>query len=152
MRKLHNDGEMIDISPYLDALDVELRTVPGLAAVYVYGSYGTEYQTPLSDVDLAFVFAKGHVPDFEAHCALIGTVTATLHEEDVSVTLLDDAPLAFRHKVLATGRPLFVYDDVALADFVEETIDRYLDYQVDYVPFLREYDRALVEEYGDGAG
>lgn len=152
MRKLHNDGEMIDISSRLGELDAQLRKVPGLAAVYLFGSYGTEYQTALSDVDLGFVFSRDRVPDADAHLALIGTVTGALQEDDVSVTLLDKAPLAFRHSVLATGRPLFVYDDVVLADFVEETIDRYLDYQIDYEPFLREYDRALVEEYCDGPG
>ena len=146
MRKLHNDGRKIDVSPHLEELDAELRKVPGLAAVYLFGSYGTEHQTPLSDVDLAFVFAEGHVPDGHGHLSLIGTVTGTLHEEDVSVTLLQKSPLALRFSVLSKGRPLFVYDEVALADFVEETIDRYCDFAVDYEPFLREYDRALVEE------
>ncbi|MGH9382652.1 MAG: type VII toxin-antitoxin system MntA family adenylyltransferase antitoxin [Thermoanaerobaculia bacterium] len=152
MRKLHNDGQMIDVSSRLGQLDSAMREVPGLAAVYLFGSYGTEYQTPLSDVDLAFIFAKNHIPDFDAHLSLIATVTATLQEEDVSVTLLDKAPLTLRHTVLSKGRPLFVYDEIVLADFIEETLDRYLDFQVDYERFLHEYDRALVEEYGHAAG
>jgi predicted nucleotidyltransferase len=152
MRKLRIDGRRIDVSSRLEELQSVLQEVPGLAAVYLHGSYGTRYQTPLSDVDLAFVFAKDHIPDPDAHLSLIGVVTGTLGEEDVSVTLLDKAPLALRHAVLSKGRPLFVYDELILADFVEETLDRYLDFQVDYERFLREYDRALVEEYGDGAG
>jgi len=152
MRKLHNDGRTIDVSDRLPTLDAELRKVPGLAAVYLFGSYGTEHQTPLSDVDLAFVFAEGRVPDGKGHLSLIGTVTSALHEDDVSVSLLQRVPLALRFSILSKGRPLFVYDEIALADFVEETIDRYIDFAVDYEPFLRDYDRALVEEYARGAG
>lgn len=113
MRKLHNDGRMID---------------------------------------LAFVFADGQVPDGKGHLSLIGTVTGALHEEDVSVTLLQSSPLALRFSVLSKGRPLFVYDEIALTDFVEETIDRYIDFAVDDEPLLRDYDRALVEEYARAAG
>lgn len=152
MRKLHNDGKPIDVSAHLGRLEAALREVPGLAAVYLFGSYGTKYQTPLSDVDLGLVFTAGGIPDAEAHVTLIVKVTEALREDDVSVTVLNRAPLPLRHKVLAQGRQLFVFDDVALADFIEQTLGRYLDYQVDYARFLREYDTALVEEYGSGAG
>lgn len=152
MRKLHNDGRMIDVSARFEELESILREVPGLAAVYLFGSYGTEHQTPLSDVDLGFVFPRDQSPSFDEHLSLIGIVTDTLQEEDVSVTLLERAPIALRYSVLEKGRPLVVFDEIAHADFVEETIDRYCDFAIDYEPFLREYDRFLVEAYCRGAG
>jgi predicted nucleotidyltransferase len=65
IRKLHNDGRPIDISSKLPDLIAALADMPGLAAVYLYGSYGTPYQTPLSDVDLALVFGPRAIPGFD---------------------------------------------------------------------------------------
>ncbi|HET9481868.1 MAG TPA: nucleotidyltransferase domain-containing protein [Candidatus Polarisedimenticolia bacterium] len=148
MRKLHNDGRMIDVSDRLTALSARLEGEAGLAAVYLYGSYGTAYQTPLSDVDIAFVFRPHAVPDFDEHLRLIGVVTETLAEDDVSVTILNRAPLPFQHQVLRTGRILLVRDEEGLADFKEVVIDRFCDFVFDYEVMLRDYDAGLREAYG----
>lgn len=139
---------MIDVSDRLDDLVLRLEGEDGLAAVYLYGSYGTPHQTPLSDVDLAFVFRPDMGPDFDDHLRLIGIVTRTLTEDDVSVTILNREPLPFQHEVLRTGRPLFIRDEVGLADFVEFVIDRFCDFAIDYDAMLRDYDRSLREAYG----
>ncbi len=151
-RKIRNTGRPIDVSEHLDDLQAALRRVPHLVAVYLYGSYGTAAQTPLSDVDLALLFGDVHVPTPEEHVALIGLVTETLREDDVSVTVLNRAPLAFQHRILEQGRLLVLTDEIAHADFVERTITRYSDFAIDEARFFEEYDRALVEEYGHGAG
>lgn len=152
MRKLSHDGLRIDVDDRMPALETALREVPGLAACYLFGSYGTEWQTPLSDVDLALVFDSGRAPTFDDELELIGIVIEALEEEDVSVTVLNRAPLTLRFDVLSKGRPLFVFDEIALADFVEETIDRHGDFVVDRDRLAAEYDRALVEDYGHGSG
>ena len=152
MRKLRNDGVRIDIDGRLPALRHALREVPGLAACYAFGSYGTEWQTPLSDVDLALVLdPRRSPPTAEEELDIVGVVTETLQEEDVTVMILNKAPLAFRFDVLSKGRPLFVFDEVALADFVEATIDRHGDYVIDRDRFAAEFDRALAEDYVHGS-
>ena len=151
-RKIRNTGRMIDVSSRLPVLEATLAEVPGLTAVFVYGSYGTPSQTPLSDVDIALLFADGGEPSVDQHTRLIGLVMEALREDDVSVTVLNRAPLAFQHKVLAEGRRLFVLDETALADFVERTVSRYSDFRIDETRFLDEYDRAVVEEYCSGPG
>ena len=151
-RKIRNTGRAIDVSPHLAELTHALRGVPGLAAAYLYGSYGTPFQTPLSDVDIALIFAERTEPSFAQHMELIGHVTGALHEDDVSVTILNRAPLAMQHRVLADGRPLLVLDEIVHADFVERTITRYSDFAIDEARFFEEYDRALVEEYCGGSG
>ena len=152
MRKLSNNGAQIDISERLPALRDALRQVPGLAACYAFGSYGTEWQTPLSDVDLALVLDPHRSPPTpDGELQLIGVVTEALQEDDVSVSILNKAPLAFRFDVLSKGRPLFVFDEIALADFVEATIDRHGDYVIDRDRFAAEFDRALAEDYVHGS-
>ena len=151
-RKIRNTGQSIDVSKQLPALESMLAEVSGLAAAYLYGSYGTPFQTPLSDVDIALIFADGQVPSSRQHVELIGRITETLHEDDVSVTILNNAPLAFQHRVLERGRILLVRDELAHADFVEITITRYCDFAIDEARFFEEYDRALIEEYCRGSG
>lgn len=151
-RKIRNTGRAIDVSAHMAELERALMEVRGLAAVYLFGSYGTPFQTPLSDVDIALVFAEDDGSSLLQHLELIGRITEALHEDDVSVTILNRAPLAFRHRVLAEGRLLLLLDEIAHADFLESTITRYSDFAIDEVRFFQEYDRALVEEYCGGAG
>ncbi len=147
MRKIRNDGRLIDIEPRMDALRACLGAVRGLAAAYLYGSYGTPYQTPLSDVDLALVYRMDALPSFGEELETIGRVIDATCRDDVSVTTLNRAPVIFQFRVLETGRLIHCADPVALADFVEQVLQRHGDYVIDYERFLREYDAALVERY-----
>jgi predicted nucleotidyltransferase len=150
MRKLRNTGTPIDVDEGLRQLDTNLGELPGLVAAYVYGSYGTPDQTPLSDIDLALVFEPARVPGSDEHLRLIGRIMEILGEEDCSVTLLNSAPPIFQFRVLETGRLLFCRDEAALADFVAGVLSRHADFMIDHQAFLEEYDAALVEEYGNG--
>ena len=150
MRKLHNDGRPIRIEDRLPALEEVLRATPGLVAAYLFGSYGTEDQTPLSDVDLALVFKQGASPGFDEELRLRGRILDALAEEDVSITLLDQAPPVFQLRVLETGRLLYCADPDALADFQARTFSRHADFIIDHERFCREYDEALVARYAHG--
>jgi uncharacterized protein len=151
VRKLRNTGVAIDVSAHLPALLEELRQNPAIVAVYLYGSYGTPYQTPLSDVDVAVLFRPDQIPDFRGHLDLINQVTGGLYEDDVSVTILNTAPLSLQFAVVSKGKRLLVTDEVALADFLEVLFDRYGDFAVDEARFFAEYDQARREELAHGA-
>ncbi len=135
----------------MGALEKAFREVPGVIALYVYGSYGTPFQTPLSDVDIAVLYAEGTELSLDHGLGIIGLATEVLQEEDVSVAILNRTPLAFQYKVLAEGRPVFILDEIAHADFLERTIDRYSDFAIDEARFFEEYDHALVEDFMNGA-
>jgi predicted nucleotidyltransferase len=141
-------GKAIDIEPYRDDFVSYLEGLDGLVAAWIYGSYGTPYQTPLSDLDLAVLFQPTQVPDFRGQGQLYGDLEGILHEEDFSVLVLNRAPVLFQFRVLETGRQLVCRDPVALADFVERVISRHADFIVDHDRFVEEYDRALLEQYG----
>lgn len=124
--------------------------VPGLVALFLYGSYGTEHQTPLSDVDLAVLFTRDAVPSPDERLRLGGLATEVLREDDVSLTILNRAPLPFQHQVLRTGRILLVRDEVALADFRERVVHRYCDFAIDHEAMRADYDEGLRRTYGAG--
>ncbi len=65
MRLLRVTGRPIDVEDRWDALRNVLEETPDLVAAYVFGSYDTEYQTPLSDIDMGFVFRLRQEPDFD---------------------------------------------------------------------------------------
>ncbi len=148
MRKLHNDGKVIDIDSRLPALLRLVREEAGVLAAFLFGSYGTADQTPLSDVDLAFVFRPGAVVGFAAELEFRGRVLESLRQDDVSILILNRASPILQFRVLATGRLLYCSDPGALADFTAEVLIRHADFAPDYRRFLREYDAALVAEYG----
>jgi predicted nucleotidyltransferase len=140
-------GTPIDVRPYLQNLRGYLESVEGLIAAWIFGSYGTRYQTPLSDLDLALLFRRDRAPDLDRQVQIYADIPEILHEEDVSITILNRAPVLFQFRVLETGRPLLCRDPIALADFTEEVISRHADFIIDYKQFVKEYDEALRERY-----
>lgn len=150
MRLLRVTGRPIDVEDRWDALREVLEETPDLVAAYLFGSYGTEYQTPLSDVDLGFVFRLGHEPEFDDEMTFRADVLDALQEEDVSIVILNKVPCTLQMKVLETGRQIYCADEIALADFVEHVLNIHGDYIIDHRRFLAEYDAALVAEYGRG--
>jgi predicted nucleotidyltransferase len=133
----------IDLGSRLTRLADRLRSEPDVLALYLYGSYGTPAQGPLSDVDLAILFRPSRSPDLDRELELRGEVLAILGEDDVSITLLERSDPIFQYEVLSTGRRLMCADEVELADFVEQVLDRHADFSIDHELFLAEYDAAL---------
>lgn len=148
MRLLRVTGEPIDVEDRWDDLREVLETTPDLVAAYLFGSYGTRYQTPLSDVDLAFLFRLGKAPGFRDEMTFRGRVLESLQEEDVSIVILNQVPCMLQMKILETGRRIYCADQVAVADFVEQVLGIYADYMIDHRRFLKEYDAAVVAEFG----
>lgn len=146
MRRSENRGP-IDVQPHLEDLRSYLENVEGLIAAWIFGSYGTPYQTPLSDLDLALLFRRDRLPDLAREGQIYLDVTGILREEDVSILFLNRAPVLLQFRVLETGRRLVCRNPVALADFTEEVISRHADFIIDHEQFVKEYDQALRERY-----
>lgn len=141
----------IDVEAYLPDLETYLEGLDGLVTAWIYGSYGTPYQTPLSDLDLALLYRPERVPDFKEELLVYGRICDILEEDDVSVTVLNRAPVIFQFRVLETGRQLVCRDAEALADFVESVLTRHADYVVAHERFVQDYDQAFAERYGRDA-
>jgi len=138
--------DQLEISAGLERLVEALPQEPSVLAVYLYGSYGTALQTPLSDVDLAVVLNCRERPDLDEELRLRSRILGLLGEDRVSITFLRQSGPIFQFEVLDTGRRLYCADEEALADFVAEVMSRHADYQIDHRRFLEEYDLALREE------
>lgn len=115
-------------------------------ALYLVGSFGTRYYTPLSDIDFAIISKRKM--KFEDQAKVLGNFMDILRTDNVDIIFLPGAGLRMQHKVLSEGRLLYSRDPIFLADFTEYTIKRYCDLQIDLREFYRDYDIGLREEFG----
>lgn len=142
---------MINIDDRIPQLIQYFSRQEEILAAYLYGSYGTKYQTPLSDVDLALLFLPRTKLTARRCGEIISDIIDIANEEDINVVILNEANLLIQFGVLSTGRVLFVRDRGKLADFIERILKLYGDFQIDMKEFYREYDQGLREEFSKGS-
>jgi len=118
-----------------------------ILALFIYGSYGTKYQTPMSDLDLAVL----PLPDVKLDLAEELDITVRLMEicktDHVNMINLYKVPVTLQMKVLEHGRLLYCADELQLADFVELVIKRYCDFAPDLKAIYEDYDSGLKEVF-----
>lgn len=140
-------AEKIEFDEFIPSLVKYLEKQDDVLAAMIYGSYATEFQTPLSDVDLALLFCPDRKPSLERILALEAAIAGICREDDINVLCLNDADVIFQFRVLETAKVIFERDPVALSDFREYVFKVYGDSAPFYREVSREYDRFLREAY-----
>lgn len=146
--RLSRKLKMIDISGKMAGLLEYFRGHRDIIAVYLYGSYDTQFQTPLSDVDLGLLTREK--TGLKEELKLWVEITGILEEEDVNIVYLNGADLVMQYKILSTGRLIYCGNRLLLADFREKVCKLYGDFSIDLKNFYAEYDQALKEAYLNG--
>jgi len=139
----------LNIDSFLPALINYFAGKKDILAAYLYGSYGTEAQTPLSDVDLAVLLASETKQPLFKQIEIESDISKICQSDEINLLLLNNAPLLLQFKVISTGRLLYERDAVALSKFQEIVCKLYADFLPDYLAFARDYDRSLQEAYLD---
>lgn len=148
MARLSRRPEKITLSPQqLKKLTDFIRSQGDILAFYLYGSYGTEFQTALSDVDFA-VLPMPTVPwDCKRELDLQAELSGIGQCDDISLINLQRVPVTLQMRVIETGRLLYVRDEIMLADFKEGVIRRYCDFEPDLKNIYRDFEAGLREEF-----
>ncbi|EAX48953.1 DNA polymerase, beta domain protein region [Thermosinus carboxydivorans Nor1] len=120
---------------------------PAIAAVFLFGSYGTDYQTRFSDIDLGVLFFPDGIPNLRGEMELAGAFSSALGRDDVDLVIMNKAPLPLRYRIVAEGEIVYEKDYVYTSDFLAATYKYFLDYNIDYRMFMAEYSRSLKEAY-----
>jgi predicted nucleotidyltransferase len=84
-------SQPIDLGPRLDRLAERLRAEHDVLALFLYGSYGTPEQTPLSDVDLALVSRPSQTPAIERELEVRAAEPAATRWIQVAIEAVLDA-------------------------------------------------------------
>lgn len=117
------------------------NTLPQVQTVFLFGSYGTEYQTPQSDIDFAIYFSENVTVAEEA--ALLNKLSIAMGTDRVDLVNLNKAPLILQFTVIAEGKIIYERDYNTTCD--------YHDYAITLNKFYLDYDQSFREAYLDGA-
>lgn len=120
---------------------------PDILALYLYGSYGTPYQTPLSDVDLAVLPVPGTRWDLYRELDVHSELGRIGQNDDITVVNLRAVPVTLQFRVLETGKVLYARDPELVANFAAEVVLRHADFAPDLAALYRDWDYALREEF-----
>ena len=133
-----------DIRHRLPRLAEVFRDDVQVAAVYLFGSFARGTEGPLSDVDIAILLEPGIDRARLAALTLHYTeaVLATLGTDEVSVVMLNTAPLPLRYRVIRDGLVLLDRSSTARRNFEVQTQSAYFDFK----PALDAYDDELLRQ------
>lgn len=109
----------------------------GVVVAYLFGSRANGRPRPDSDLDVAVLFDRP--TGLLERETLAGRLQAAL-EREVDLTVLDDAPLVIRGRVVQEGRPIYSSDEPRRVSFEVLTRSMYLD----FLPTHREMTRAYL--------
>lgn len=114
-----------------------------ILTVYIFGSYGTNYQRKDSDLDLAILFAKS--PEVMRQMELAGKFELKLGIE-VDLINLNKADIILKHDVITKGEKIYSQDDIRTADFKEHVFKYGPDAKISKKKIREDYIAGLKEE------
>ena len=121
-----------------------------IAAVYLFGSLGTEFEHPKSDIDLGVVFTRSVTLPEELE--LDAALSLHVSHDRMDLVNLNRAPIALQFRALHEGMLVYEGDYYKHSDFIEFVIKTYPDYAVKYAIFAHDHEKALKEEYDSHGG
>lgn len=133
-------GQLRSIETYRDSLNAVFQE-HGVILAYLYGSQARGDAGPLSDVDIAVLFAR-NVPSesrFKHILDLHSKLARVFEREDVNVFDLEKGTPLLNHNVCRQGVVLFCSDEKARVRFELRVFQQYLDTK----PLRREMNRAM---------
>lgn len=137
---------MRDISAnQLQVLKDFFGAYPEVAAVYLFGSYGTEHEHPGSDMDFGVLFHGETKLQYELQ--IEADLSPLLKSGRIDLVNLNCAPVALQFRVLSKGLLIYEGDYILNSNFIEHVLREYRDYSFHYARFAEESRKALREEY-----
>lgn len=110
-----------------------LKKIPDIKAVYLFGSYATGKEKPISDIDLCVITEKNiHQSKKLDILSCAG--------RDVEISLFHDLPISLKAKVFREGKLLFCRDKRLLIDIKLAAMKEYLDFK----PVLDRFTRVFM--------
>ncbi len=136
------------INKLIKKLEGFFRKEKNILTVYLFGSYGTEEQTELSDIDIAILFAD--TVSMLEELGIAAEIEFILKQGQIDLLNLNKASVILQHRVISTGEKIFERDSLTTADFIENTLKFYFDYGLVYKKFRDDFREELRGEYLNG--
>lgn len=127
------------IEPSLPALIAKLSQRSFVRSVYLFGSHAVNSADELSDIDIALHADGGRLP-FDTELELLAEITSALGTDEVSLVILNNAPLAIAYGVINKARVLYSRDEHERIDYEALIMRKYFDFKY----YLDTYDREFI--------
>ncbi|MBM3236624.1 DUF86 domain-containing protein [Candidatus Poribacteria bacterium] len=120
-------GVHIDVKGKLPFIEKIAETFDNLLALWLFGSYAKGNQTPLSDIDIAYLPVDG----LESSCVeeldkkLYNRLSRLFETDDISLVNLRDTPLNLIFSALKEGKVLFCRAPEEVSNFKEHIMNLY---------------------------
>lgn len=116
--------------------------------VYLYGSFGTEYQTDFSDVDIAIyqIHEKSKYEYRNLEFKIEVGLSQLFPNLNFDVRSLNDAPIMIVGKIIDEGKLIFASNEIKHFEYVELHRLMYMDYQIIYKPLFEYYYKELLND------
>jgi len=109
---------------------------PRVLGVFLFGSQADGTATPRSDIDLAVLFARELT--LREELTFESAMSNELGTDAIDVVNLNRANLLLRFRAIS-GKLLYARDQVRVADFIEDTLIAYRDFEPRAHAALRDY-------------
>ena len=116
-----------------------LNAWPDTQAIYLFGSWGTKYERPESDLDVAILLPPKQAK--EAGSLLFSGLHQTLQQafnRDVDLINLRLAPTVLQKEIIMSGRRLFQAPGTAADEFEMLVLSRYQKLNEEWADILME--------------
>jgi hypothetical protein len=103
----------------------------GISALYLFGSSAIGKRTALSDIDIAILLPEDFPKEryFDKQLEMIAELMELLHEDDIDLIVLNEAPPLLKHRVITQGKMVFCRDEQLRNRFEAKAILEYLDFK-----------------------
>jgi len=141
---------MCSVSEEIKTWKQFFQQCPNVTAVYLFGSYGTEFEHPQSDIDLGVIF--GVPATLSEELELDASLSMHVGHDRIDLVNLNRAHISLQFRALKEGMLVYEGDFIKHSDFIEHVIKFYPDYALKYAVFAKDYKSALKEVYGSHVG
>ncbi len=109
------------------SVDSILKAYPKTQAIYIYGTWGTEYQRQDSDLDIAVLLPNTTARDIDystwGHLSV--EVASAAKVDRIDLVNLRTAPVILRKEIIAADRRIYCADENAADEFEMLTLSFY---------------------------
>lgn len=109
-------------------LEIIQKTIPELQAVYIFGSSGTIYETPESDLDIA-ILASYYLDPLQKWN--LSKKISQFVQRDVDIVDLKTASTVMRFEILKSGKRIYSKDPIASDLFETAMFSAYVHFVED---------------------
>jgi len=128
---------MINVENKINELKKYFEDKSIILAVWIIGSYGTEYQREDSDIDFALLFDEDI--SLMDEMAISCEISDIIGFENVDTIDLRKSPITLQFKTLNEGREFYERDFIKVSNYMEYVFNRHRDEKYYLESFRKDY-------------